>query len=101
MEALRRAYSSFFSDAPPLESTSYARIVSKSHFDRLSTLLTRTNGVTVLGGKMNTERLKIEPTIVTGIQPDDVLMEGELFGPILPIIEVGTFEDACELVSQG
>lgn len=50
---------------------------------------------------MNTERLKIEPTIVTGVQPDDVLMEGELFGPILPIIEVGTFEDACELVSQG
>ncbi|KAK0488734.1 aldehyde dehydrogenase [Armillaria novae-zelandiae] len=101
VEALRRAYDSFFFDAPPLESTSYARIVSKSHFDRLNTLLARTKGTIVLGGKMDTERLKIEPTIVTGIQPDDILMEGELFGPILPIIEVGTFEDACELVSQG
>lgn len=101
VEALRQAYDSFFFDAPPLESTSYARIVSMSHFDRLSSLLTRTNGITVLGGKMDTERLKIEPTIVTGIRSDDALMEGELFGPILPVIEVGTFEDACELVSQG
>ncbi|KAK0188735.1 aldehyde dehydrogenase [Armillaria mellea] len=101
VEALRRAYSSFFSDAPPLKSTSYARIVSKSHFDRLKTLLTQTNGTIVLGGKLDTEGMKIEPTIVTGVQTDDILMEGELFGPILPIIEVGTFEDACELVSQG
>ncbi|KAK0202984.1 aldehyde dehydrogenase [Desarmillaria ectypa] len=101
VEALRRAHASFFSDASPLESTSYARIVSKNHFDRLNSLLARTNGTIVLGGKVDAERLKIEPTIVTGIQPDDALMEGELFGPILPIIEVGTFEDACELVSQG
>ncbi|KAK0218138.1 aldehyde dehydrogenase [Armillaria fumosa] len=101
VEALRQAYDSFFSDAPPLVSTSYARIVSKSHFDRLNSLLAQTKGTIVIGGKMDTERLKIEPIIVTGIQPDDVLMEGELFGPILPIIEVGTFEDACELVSQG
>ncbi|KAK0457732.1 aldehyde dehydrogenase, partial [Desarmillaria tabescens] len=101
VEALRRAHASFFSDASPLESTSYARIVSKNHFERLNSLLTRTNGTIVLGGKVDVDRLKIEPTIATGIQPDDALMEGELFGPILPVIEVGTFEDACELVSQG
>ncbi|KAG7444342.1 aldehyde dehydrogenase [Guyanagaster necrorhizus] len=100
VEAFRRAYASFFSDAPPLESTSYARIVSKNHFDRLNTLLARTDGTTVLGGQVDAKRLKIEPTVVIGIQPDDALMESELFGPILPIIEVGTFEDACELVSQ-
>ena len=40
----------------------------------------------------------IEPTVVTDVDIDDILMKDELFGPILPIIEVDGFNDAIKLI---
>lgn len=73
-------------------------MVSQLHYDRASHLLEHTKGTFVTGGGKDPQQLKIEPTIVTNVDKDDVLMEGEIFAPILPIIEIGTVEDAFDFL---
>lgn len=70
------------------EQRDYAHIPSERLFDRLAGLINNTQGKIVHGGNVDRQSLYIEPTIVTDIKADDVLMEDEIFGPILPIITV-------------
>ncbi len=68
-----------------LKNENYTRIVSENHFKRLSSFLS--NGETLVGGKVDTEKLLIEPTLLTNITWEDPVMQDEIFGPILPILE--------------
>ncbi|KAN0116179.1 Aldehyde/histidinol dehydrogenase [Russula decolorans] len=80
-------------------SDSYARIVSPSHFSRIKSLLDRTEGKIVCGGSTNADTKFIEPTIVTGVKGHDSLMGEEIFGPILPVIEVESEDEAIEFIN--
>ncbi len=100
VEAFKAAHKTFYPDGAPLKSESFAHIVSRSHYLRLCDLLGRTKGSIVFGGGTDEGNLKIEPTVLTGISADDALMEGEIFGPVLPIMEVDTVEDACEFIES-
>ena len=48
-----------------------------------------------------TNALSAQPTIVSGVTLDDSLMESELFGPILPIVDCDTKEEAVKIINQG
>ncbi|KAI9465739.1 NAD-aldehyde dehydrogenase [Lactarius psammicola] len=80
-------------------SDSFCRIVSSSHFTRIKGLLDRTGGQIVYGGSTNEETKFIEPTLVTGVKGDDSLMGEEIFGPVLPIIEVDDVDEAIEFIN--
>ncbi|KAI9441264.1 NAD-dependent aldehyde dehydrogenase [Lactarius indigo] len=80
-------------------SDSFCRIISSSHFSRIKGLLDRTDGQIVFGGSTNEEKKFIEPTLVTGVNGDDSLMGEEIFGPVLPIIEVDDVDEAIEFVN--
>lgn len=59
----------------------------------------------VLGGKRPEGKLFekgnwYEPTILTNVKPQDVLIQEELFGPILPIVKISGFEEARELLNK-
>lgn len=73
VEALKRHYASFFPEGA-LKTESYSRIISDSHFERLIDLIERTKGEIVLGGKNDGKR-GIEPTVVTNVAKDDVLLQ--------------------------
>jgi aldehyde dehydrogenase (NAD+) len=79
----------------PRESQDYGRIVSKGHLQRLIGLLDEPK--VVYGGQYDIEDLYIAPTIMEPITWQDKIMEDEIFGPILPILE---FEDLDEVISQ-
>ncbi len=64
----------------------YPRIVNQKSFDRLEDQLQKTKGNIRFGGKIDRNKLYISPTILDGIESDDVLMQEEIFGPILPVI---------------
>ena len=74
--AFKEHYAAFFPDGP-LASASYSGIVSEIHFTRLKTLLERTTGKIVTGGKWENEdgNRRFEPTVVTDITPEDSLLE--------------------------
>lgn len=81
----------------PLESAALGRIVSRRHFDRVRALVDPTK--VVFGGDADEAALKIEPTIMTGVLPDDPVMREEIFGPVLPVIAFDSIEEAEALVT--
>lgn len=77
----------------------YPRIINASHHQRLSAYLD--TGNIVYGGTTDESDLYIEPTLVDGIKADDKVMQEEIFGPILPIIEYDNIKDAIDFVNEG
>ncbi|MFD1721159.1 aldehyde dehydrogenase family protein [Amnibacterium endophyticum] len=83
----------------PLRNDAYCRIVSERHFDRLHGLLDPAK--TASGGGADRPALRIEPTVLTRVGDADPVMQQEVFGPILPIVEVASEREAIERVADG
>ncbi len=84
--------------ANPVESEDYPRIINQAHFERLSNLLDA--GTTVAGGQTNAETLYIAPTVIDDVTKDDPVMQEEIFGPILPVLEFNTLEECVEIIHR-
>ncbi len=82
----------------PLENDDYTHIVSKKHYDRLCSFLN--NGDLFLGGKTRERELVIEPTVLTNITWQDPVMEDEIFGPILPVLEYSSLPEIIEGIHE-
>lgn len=81
-----------------LRSSDYCKIINERHFDRLLAYLDE--GQVVLGGKFDRATLKIEPTVIIDPSADSVLLREEIFGPILPVIEVSDLDEAIEMIRR-
>jgi len=74
----------------------YARIINVPTAENLAALL---DGKKILiGGDCDPEEKYISPTIVEVSDPGDSLMQEEIFGPILPLVEYSNLDDALEIV---
>lgn len=80
------------------ESKFYPRIVHEKAFDRLSELMT--DGNIISGGEKDREEKFIAPTILGNIKPEDEIMQQEIFGPLLPILEFSKIEKALEFINE-
>ncbi|KAI0704847.1 Aldehyde/histidinol dehydrogenase [Cytidiella melzeri] len=100
LEALQRTYKSFWPSGAFAPNTKWGKIVSERHAERLLKLIEATKGKILIGGKHEQleDGVRIEPTIVTEVRLDDVLMGEEIFGPIHPVIAVDTIEDAIQII---
>ncbi|MGI5893386.1 MAG: aldehyde dehydrogenase [Candidatus Merdivicinus sp.] len=76
----------------------YAKIVNEKHFTRLSSMLK--DQKILFGGNIGAESRKIGLTVVDNPPLDSTLMQEEIFGPILPLIEIENIEEAIRFVSQ-
>ncbi|KAL7058011.1 hypothetical protein AAHC03_017213 [Spirometra sp. Aus1] len=85
----------------PKESLDYARIINERNTERLARLLKTTEGEIVIGGTFDVVEKFVAPTIVTNVRAEDVLMQDEIFGPILPIITVDSCDDAIRFVTSN
>ena len=70
-------------------SPDYGRIINDRHFERLVGLLEDAirRGAQQIGGPIVAGERLIPPTLLTGIRPGSAILENEIFGPILPILE--------------
>ncbi len=48
------------------------------------------------GGRPGERGFFYEPTVLTGVTPSMTVMRDETFGPVVPIVEVGTLDEAIE-----
>ncbi len=87
----------FFGEDPQ-KSPDLGRIINEKHFLRLTKLLEKGN--ILMGGKTDINDLYIAPTLIDGVTADDPVMQGEIFGPILPIIEYEKLDDAIRFVNS-
>lgn len=97
VEKLREAISQFYG-SNPLESDRYGRIVSERHFTRLVEFLK--DGNAIVGGGYNKNTLTIEPTVLSEVSWTSDVMQEEIFGPILPMIEYETLDEVIHKVQE-
>ncbi|KAG6000609.1 hypothetical protein E4U21_005282 [Claviceps maximensis] len=77
-----------------------SRIVNKSHYDRLMSMLNGTKGRIVMGGSSDDETLWIEPTVVLVDSIDDSMMAEESFGPIWSVLPFDSLDEAIEIANK-
>lgn len=85
-----RKYVQEFYGLEPKDSPDFGRIISDFHFKRLCGLLSE--GRLICGGEHDNETKYIAPTIVDMIDWESQVMQQEIFGPILPIMEFDSLE---------
>lgn len=95
IEALRREITLRFG-TDPLRNEQLPRIINERHFQRLSRLIEP--GKVNFGGRSDPGQLLIEPTLMTGVQLHDPVMQEEIFGPVLPIIPVKDLQEAKRFI---
>lgn len=75
----------------PLDNKDYGKIINRKHFDRLCGLIDKSK--VAVGGITDAETLRISPTVMDNVTPDDPIMQEEIFGPIMPILTYDSYDD--------
>jgi acyl-CoA reductase-like NAD-dependent aldehyde dehydrogenase len=96
LKAIEKCINDFFGDKP-INSPDYARIINQKQYLRLVSLL---QGNIIVGGETNTETLYIAPTIIDNVQWASEIMQEEIFGPILPVIEYENIDNIINNINS-
>jgi acyl-CoA reductase-like NAD-dependent aldehyde dehydrogenase len=96
LERMKTCIREFYGDDPS-RSPDYGRVISERHFDRLSQLLQ--GGKIIIGGDADAGDRYIAPTVIDHVSWNDEIMQEEIFGPILPVIEYGDLEEAISAIN--
>ena len=80
----------------PLKRKQYGKIINEKHFDRLLGLIDYKK--VVVGGTANRSTLQIEPTIMDNVTFSDLVMQEEIFGPILPVLTYDFIDEAVDTI---
>lgn len=81
---MKTQITAFYGDDPQ-QSPDYGRIVSERHWNRLMGLLDSSK--VAVGGTGEREDLYLAPTIMENVSWEDQVMQEEIFGPILPVLD--------------
>jgi aldehyde dehydrogenase (NAD+) len=95
LQTLKQVVREFYGDAPQ-KSPDYGRIINRKHLDRLTGYLG--SGQVAHGGEHDGNDLYLAPTLLTGVPTDAPVMQEEIFGPILPVLEFATLDEALTLL---
>lgn len=82
----------------PEESKDFARIVNTKNWKRLKSFLE--NETILYGGKINESDNYIAPTLLEDSKLDSLVMQDEIFGPILPIISYQEESEIEKIISK-
>ncbi len=79
----------------PLDSADYGKIINQRHYARLDAVINADD--VIFGNKREGER--ISPTLVDA-DFSSPIMQDEIFGPILPIIEVSSLQESIDYINS-
>jgi aldehyde dehydrogenase (NAD+) len=96
LENIQKCIKEFYGDNPAI-SPDYGRIISQKHFQRLSNFL---NNRDTAPETTNSDDRYIAPTVLDNVSWDDPVMEDEIFGPILPILEYTDINQAIAEINS-
>ena len=82
----------------PFLSEDYARIINEQQFDRIAGYLQ--TGTLYFGGQTNKEHKYISPTILTEVPPEAPVMQEEIFGPVVPVMEYEQLSEVIDFVNS-
>lgn len=84
----------------PLKNKDYGngKIINQKHFDRIRALIDPSK--VVVGGHMDADSLRIEPTVLDAVTFDDAVMQEEIFGPVLPVLTYESLDAAVRKINS-
>lgn len=82
----------------PLENPDYGKIVNEKHFTRINLLIEKAK--VVHGGASDERTLRIEPTVMDGVNFSDAIMQEEIFGPVMPILTFKSLDEAVQKINS-
>ncbi|XP_032345897.1 LOW QUALITY PROTEIN: aldehyde dehydrogenase family 3 member B2-like [Camelus ferus] len=97
LPALQSAITRFYGDDPQ-SSPDLGRIINHKHFQRLRGLLSC--GRVAIGGQSDESERYIAPTVLVDVQETEPVMQEEIFGPILPIMNVRGLDEAIDFINR-
>ncbi len=99
IEALKQSLLKQYGESAK-ESQDYGRIINQRHFDRISEYVAAESDTIVHGGQVNRDEKYIEPTLMLNPDLTSGVMQEEIFGPVLPIIEVESLQESIDFVNS-
>ncbi|KAM9078723.1 LOW QUALITY PROTEIN: aldehyde dehydrogenase family 3 member B2 [Megaptera novaeangliae] len=97
LPALQSAITCFYGEDPQ-SSPDLGRIISEKNFQRLRGLLSC--GRVAIGGQSDESDRYIAPTVLVDVQETEPVMREEIFGPILPIMNVRSLDEAIDFINR-
>jgi acyl-CoA reductase-like NAD-dependent aldehyde dehydrogenase len=97
VEHLVQTVHEFYGDDPQ-QSPDYGRVVNRKAAERLAGLLD--SGRAVVGGTTDLDDRYIAPTVLVDVAWDSPIMKEEIFGPILPVLEVESVQAVIDWVNS-
>ena len=97
ISAMAECVESFYG-SDPYKSGDYARIVNEKQFNRIVRLLN--DGKIVIGGQSDRSARYIAPTIISEVRGTEPVMEEEIFGPLLPVLEYDELTEAISAINN-
>jgi aldehyde dehydrogenase (NAD+) len=94
---MKAAVRDFYGEDPQ-RSPDYGRIINERHFQRLVRLIEPDK--VAYGGQHDAAERYIAPTLMTDMKLSDPAMADEIFGPILPVLRVGSLDEAIETIGE-
>ena len=97
IDAARNAIAKMYGN--PAQSPDYCRIINHRHFERVCRLIddAAAHGAAILAGSERDAAQKfIAPTLLTGVGDDALVMQEEIFGPVLPVL---AYRDLAEPIA--
>ena len=82
----------------PLSSPDLPHIINEKHFNRINRLIDESK--VAMGGRSDSNSLKIEPTLLYPANENDKAMQEEIFGPVLPILTYDSIDEAIDFVRK-
>jgi len=79
------------------ESKDYSRIINENHTKRIKSLI---DGQKIfIGGEVDVAQRYIAPTILQDVDPSSPVMQDEIFGPVLPVLEIENVDEAISFIN--
>jgi aldehyde dehydrogenase (NAD+) len=98
LELITKEVRLFYGENPEA-SNDFARVISSDSVKRLSELMK--TGEIVIGGSTDPEKRFVAPTIIKDVKPEDPIMQEEIFGPVLPVIDFEKFDEVYDIINQN
>ncbi|MGB5900584.1 MAG: aldehyde dehydrogenase [Geitlerinemataceae cyanobacterium] len=97
LDSIKKYVREFYGEDPS-QSPDFARMISQTHFERVASFLGEEKAI--VGGQTKPEERYIAPTVLDEVNWDSPVMQDEIFGPILPVLEYADLNEAIDRINQ-
>jgi aldehyde dehydrogenase (NAD+) len=98
LELIKKEIEDFYGNDPK-NSEYFCRVINPGSVRRLESLLTQ--GRIITGGVTDSSTSYVAPTVISDVNPGDLIMKEEIFGPVLPVIGYENFEEVYQIIEKN